>query len=581
MARVFLAQFESDGGFSRWVAVKVIHPHLAKDRRFVDMLLDEACVTSQIHHPNVCSILDFGEKEGEPHIVMEYIHGLAFSSIIKFGWPGGKLPFWLSAKIVADAARGLHAAHEQRDGAGKPVGIVHRDVSPQNIMVHYDGVSKILDFGIARARGRIVQTGSYEVKGKFTYMAPEQLEGRPIDRRADIWALSVILWEATVGKHLFRGKNDGQTTLNVISKEIPKPSDLVPGYPPELEKVVMQGLRRDLDERTQTAADFADALDAYLWTLSLRTGPTQVSRWMRNAFANQRNRREQFMHTLIPGRNKTNAEQDYDKFEEMRTEAASWVEESGARPSSEHEIAPLSPPLVEPIDETETALEVLGGAPDSMAVESGKSSNKWLWLAAIALAVIGAGLWFLVGAQEDPGLRSSVPNPKAAIVEDKPKQEVEVAGDLETPTSTQENAAVSDEQKAGDSEPTQKNLAASDMQKADAIGEGDETQRKAAALSDEKAEPEVDPLETAKPVVKKREPKRVVRPKGTGSLNLLAIPAGEVYLGSKRLGRTPLPNYKLPVGTHRLRLKRNGQTKRITVRIKANRTTKMVIPPDS
>ena len=557
MARVYLAQFESDGGFSRWVAVKVVHPHLAADRRFVDMLLDEARVTSQIHHPNVCAILDFGENEGEPHIVMEYIHGLAFSSVMQFGWPDGKLPFWLTARILADAARGLHAAHELKDASGTPIGIVHRDVSPQNIMVHYDGVSKILDFGIARARGRIVQTGSYEVKGKFTYMAPEQLEGREVDRRADVWALAVILWEATVGQHLFRGENDGQTTLNVITKQVPKPSDLVPGYPPELEKVVMAGLERDLDTRTQTAAEFADALDAYLWTLSLRTGPTQVSRWMRNAFANQRQKREKFMHTLVPGQVKAPAgpSAEFDGFdEEQRTEAAPWVEESGSRASSSTSPPPL--PGSEAEFGNQAWLEELADEP--------RRKRRWGWLGLLALVVGGVALGIYLTQTPAPQAKAPIEAALPEPVQDNDRFEgARSTGDLKAPVAKPEP-----EPKP---EPPATETPATETPAAD----------KQAPATTKPTATRTKRTERRVRTKKQTSVKTSTVQKGTGYLNLLAIPAGEVYFGSRRLGKTPLIKYKLPVGTHKLKVKRGGKTTVVTVRITADKVTKRVIAPDT
>jgi serine/threonine protein kinase len=174
------------------------------------------------------------------------------------------LPFWLGARIVGDVARGLHAAHELADNQGNPLHLVHRDVSPQNIIVLYDGMAKILDFGIARARGRLTQTEAQEVKGKIAYMSPEQLHGQPIDRRSDVWSLGVVLWESTVGARLFRGDTEGQTTLNVIHKDIPRPTQVpCPNYPlrPSKPRSCPRWSATRRSARVKTAAAVADAVD--------------------------------------------------------------------------------------------------------------------------------------------------------------------------------------------------------------------------------------------------------------------------------------------------------------------------------
>ncbi len=255
MASVHLAQLMGPLGVERWVAVKIIHPHLASDRRFVDMFLDEARLSSAIRHPNVCSMLDFGEHEGLLYLVMEYLHGESLWSMLRGAPRTDPLDYPLLARVVADAARGLHAAHGAVAADGHALGIVHRDVSPQNIMVLYDGFTKVVDFGVARARGRLTRTSTGEVKGKFDYMSPEQLTGKHVDARTDVWALGVILWEATVGRRLFRGSGEGETTLNVMRMPIPRPRSLVPNYPAALERAVMSTLVRDRSRRTATAAD--------------------------------------------------------------------------------------------------------------------------------------------------------------------------------------------------------------------------------------------------------------------------------------------------------------------------------------
>ncbi|MEZ4288360.1 MAG: serine/threonine-protein kinase [Polyangiales bacterium] len=316
MARVFLSQLDGAAGFQRWVAVKVIHPNLAKDSRFIDMLLDEARVTSNIHHPNVCSILDFGGGRS-PHIVMEYIHGESFAKIMQSGWPDRGLPYWFAARVISDTARGVNAAHELKDASGRSLNIVHRDISPQNIMVHYDGIAKILDFGIARARGKIVHTGSFEIKGRVVIC-------RRSKSRIGLWigepTCGHFRW--CCGKRRSVGTCSGARTTErrrlTWLREIPKPSSIIADYPKELEDIVMRGLDREIGDRYQSAAELADALDAFLWNQRKQAGPNQVSDWMKREFADDFSKREQFIRSVTS----CAPPAEMDEFDDSPTQAA-------------------------------------------------------------------------------------------------------------------------------------------------------------------------------------------------------------------------------------------------------------------
>ncbi|MBC7174193.1 MAG: serine/threonine protein kinase, partial [Polyangiaceae bacterium] len=300
MASVYLAHLTGPHGFEKTMAVKRIHPHLVRDRRFVEMFLDEARVAALIHHPNVCSVMDFGEDEGAPYIVMEYLSGESFSSVLAKARELGGCPMWLAARVIHDAARGLHAAHELAGPDGRPMGVVHRDVSPQNIFVLYDGVTKVVDFGVARARGRLSVTQTDEVKGKLPYMAPEQYEDDNVDHRADIWSLGVVLWEATTAKRLFRAANDAATIARVLHKPVPLPSSVVPDYPPELEAIVMKCLSRDLDTRYTSAEEVAEDLESFLYSSGKPSGTSLVKRWMSTSFATNIDYRFRLMRGELP-----------------------------------------------------------------------------------------------------------------------------------------------------------------------------------------------------------------------------------------------------------------------------------------
>lgn len=289
MATLFIARIESHAGFDKIVALKRIHPHLAKEKSFVDMFLDEARIASRINHPNVCNVFDFGEFNGSYYIAMEYLSGEPLSRCLKAVWHRPDLKdspklYAYAARIIADAGEGLHAAHELRDEKGDHLNVVHRDVSPHNLFVTYDGNVSVVDFGIASARNRIHNTTTGEVKGKFAYMAPEQLRGKGVDRRADVWSLGVILWEMVTMKRLFRRKTEMETIFAVASEAIPSPSSIRENLPVELEEIIVKALTRDPDQRYQTARDLSRDLFRFLTKRGEVLGSAELSEWMDNLF---------------------------------------------------------------------------------------------------------------------------------------------------------------------------------------------------------------------------------------------------------------------------------------------------------
>jgi serine/threonine-protein kinase len=262
MATVYLARLGGAGGFQRFVAIKRLHPHLAKDNEFTQMFLDEARLAARLHHPNVVPILEIGESVDGYYLVMEYIEGDTLARILARSAQAGRaLPPKVAIRACLDALLGLHTAHELCDDDGKPLFIVHRDVSPQNILVGVDGTSRIADFGVARATSRLSTTRTGQLKGKLAYMAPEQARGKEVDRRADVFAMGIVTWEALGQKRLFKGEGEADTLNRVLYEPIPKLRAANPTVPAELEAVVMKALDRDPDQRWATAADFADALE--------------------------------------------------------------------------------------------------------------------------------------------------------------------------------------------------------------------------------------------------------------------------------------------------------------------------------
>ncbi|MBN2195563.1 MAG: serine/threonine protein kinase [Polyangiaceae bacterium] len=250
---------------SRIVAVKTIHSNLAEEVEFVKMFLDEGQLVSRIRHPSVVDLYEVGEIDGVVYMTMEWVEGDSLHALIAEAGKRRPIPPEMAVRIIADAAAGLHAAHGLRDENGVELNVVHRDVSPHNILISTSGRVKLVDFGVAKARLRASEaTEVGHVKGKFGYMSPEQALARPVDRRSDVFSLGIVLYELTTGRRLFRGESDAETLSLVVKGEIPPLTSLVPDYPLALERIAMKALSRSRRERFQSARDFQRALERYL-----------------------------------------------------------------------------------------------------------------------------------------------------------------------------------------------------------------------------------------------------------------------------------------------------------------------------
>jgi serine/threonine protein kinase len=262
MARVILARQRGPAGFEKVVVVKVIHPKMAEDKAAIGMLLDEARVAAQISHPHVVQTFELGEAHGTFYIVMEYLAGESLQRVLKQATLGSALDPRMAARIVADAADGLHAAHELCDLRGQPLSLVHRDVSLGNIVVLYNGCVKVVDFGIAKTHDRIsthTQTG--QLKGKYSYMSPEQIRNEPLDRRSDVFSLGVVLWECLALRRLFHAPNVPATLVQILEGERVPPSQFNPAVPPALDAIALKALAIDPRDRFQSAAEMKRALE--------------------------------------------------------------------------------------------------------------------------------------------------------------------------------------------------------------------------------------------------------------------------------------------------------------------------------
>jgi eukaryotic-like serine/threonine-protein kinase len=264
MASVHLGRLRGPVGFSRTVAIKRLHPPYAHDANFVTMFVDEAQLMARVQHPNVVPILDVVHEEGELFLVMEYVHGVSLARLAQPGRAAtaAPVPAAVVAAVFADVLHGLHAAHEATTPLGEPLGLVHRDVTPQNILVGVDGTAKITDFGIAKATSRAHHTVAGILKGKLPYVAPEQLQAGEIGPWTDVYAASVSMWEALTGRTLFDADNEARIVEKVLLGATRVPSALAPDVPCELDDVVMRGLELKPHKRFQTAREMALALEA-------------------------------------------------------------------------------------------------------------------------------------------------------------------------------------------------------------------------------------------------------------------------------------------------------------------------------
>jgi serine/threonine-protein kinase len=370
MATVQYAHFVGPGGFSRPVAIKRLHPHFANDPGFASAFLDEARISARIAHANVVATLDVLAQTDEISVVMEYVHGESLAGLFGLAHARGTLlPYKIATSLLVGVLHGLHAAHETCSEHGEPLGMVHRDVSPENILVGSDGIARLLDFGIAKAKGRSRTTPTGELKGKLGYMAPEQYQGEDVDRRVDVYGASVVLWEALTGQVLFDGANDAAVVNAVMNGVVRAPSELVPGLPKALDMLVLRGLARNRDNRFESARQMALALERDVGVAT----QSEVSDWLHGIAGALLQERAAALGQLRQRR------------EEHHTQEAS---ELGTRR--------LAIDLAASVPTRAQALDAEPGALTGRRSESGlrprKSARTGRW-ALLVFACLGGGLW--------------------------------------------------------------------------------------------------------------------------------------------------------------------------------------------
>jgi serine/threonine protein kinase len=286
MGRVWAAR-QVNSPLQRLVAVKTAISGQSQTPEFQRLFMDEARIASLIHHPHVCGVYELGEENGTLYLVMEWCDGASLRQVMD-KLPNGRMELAVAARIVANVAAGLHAAHELEDSDGTKLRVVHRDVSPQNVLISKNGHVKVADFGVAKAQGQLHRpTETGEMKGKLAYMAPEQVTAKDIDHRADIFALGCVLYEVTVGRRPFQGEGALSTLYQLLEQAVAAPGEVCPGYPPELSIIVLKALAKDADARFQTAEDLRVALEGWIASTGSKANEREITALVRSTLSDE------------------------------------------------------------------------------------------------------------------------------------------------------------------------------------------------------------------------------------------------------------------------------------------------------
>ncbi len=554
MADIYAAELRATAGFRKRVAIKRMRPHLTENDEYVRMFLEEARVWSRLSHPKICEVYELGQLDGEYYIAMEYLHGVSLSKLIGTCVRAGRrLPVPAVVRMLAQACDGLHHAHERRDGEDRPVSVIHRDVSPQNLFVRDDGVVKVIDFGIAKANDADDHTAAGTVKGKERYMSPEQIRNEALDRRTDIWSLGVVLFEALTGKGLFQRPTFLETAQAVINDPLPSIRRLCPEAPPALDDVLSRALCRSHQWRFATALDLRDALIDSVAPGDI-SSLDDVGALVRAMCGNTLAERE----LLFELEDVPDAPPAPAGRRASRRTAATAVAKPPPRADSTSTDSSDStgkltvlPPAPQP-----TSSDVVAVAPaetlPSEPVAAGSQSRRYGWLAVAALAAAIAatvgGVALAIAPADGPSGRAAAPTPVAAgapmvqppgtIPDAAPAP---LIAPLPTPPET--DATVSDSAP----EPAQPG-GADDAGEAAAAPRRGKRRRPRARENTAPRAPVAEPRRD-EPAA---EP-RAVEPPKPGTLFVDSFPYATLYLDGKRLGDTPLLGKKIPPGSHTLR----------------------------
>ncbi len=429
MASIYLARQKGLEGFEKLLVVKRILPHLAENDEFVTMFLDEARIAARLNHPNIVQIFNLGAQGDSFFIAMEYIHGEDVRRVWKRSEAAGKpIPIPLVCRIVMDAAAGLDYAHKKADANGKPLGIVHRDISPQNILVTFEGGVKVVDFGIAKAADQATVTKSGVLKGKYSYMSPEQAAGQKIDRRSDIFALGIVLYELLTGTRLFKRGNDIQTLNAVADCDVVAPSQVNSRVPAELDPIVLKALAKNPDDRFSDAAELQAALEEWLLQNKLPASSVQLATFMQDIYAERLRREAQEGRVLVEELDKSRSPEDGLKATPAKPERRATGSARGPRGgpvddpdatraerSGEAREAARERSSSKPAERERTTGPTLTMPSVTVADPSPRAKFPWIWAAIFVVVGASLGAWFVLRATRG-GVVRLVTEPAGATV---------------------------------------------------------------------------------------------------------------------------------------------------------------------
>ncbi|MEM7136671.1 MAG: serine/threonine-protein kinase [Myxococcota bacterium] len=591
MAEILLARHKDTDGETRFLVVKRILPHFEQDNDFVQMFLDEARIGMQLKHPNICKFHQFGADEGSHFIVMEWVNGMPLGRLIRKARKQGGIGLPIALRIGADIARALHYSHTADDEHGEPFNMIHRDVSPHNIMIGYDGVAKLLDFGIAKADHRAHKTQAGVVKGKFAYMAPEQCTGAQADHRLDIFALGVCLFETLTGRSLYRRQTEAATMRAVIMDPVPSLKERLPDIPEDLDHILQKALAKDAGDRFATAGEFADALEKLGKSTQQFARQREVSDFIKKIFPEEFNKGPR-VDTVPFGASYSvdmHHENDSSKsymsqipgVRELEVDAGGGLDlghllDTGSEP----EPAPTLAPESEAQDESSGPRLSQQPAPQPKAPKIGTrhrrqpptgASNKGLFklLAVLVVAALGAFFYFDGSEQVDRWVKSA----KTMFEDEGPKQ---IPQD-DNPLLQEHGARIL----VASSPPGARIYLDGKEQGVTPVAltglmQGEYRIRvEAPGFASWSTTAKVSTGETAGVTARLLGKQGGAQPGAYGRIDIETTPSTDVFVGGDLLGRTPMENVYVPIGRITLEFEfNNGRKVTRKVNVKADRVSR-------
>jgi serine/threonine-protein kinase len=446
MAEVYLARQSGPAGFEKECVIKRILPSLAADQQFVNMFLDEARIAARLSHPNIVQIYDLGRlSDQDYYLAMEHVPGVDLQQIGEAEKKrGGRVPLQIALRLIANVAEGLDHAHRATDARGAPLGIVHRDVTPSNVIVSIDGVAKILDFGIAKAVAKDSRTEVGVIKGKIPYMSPEQVQGEPIDARSDVFSLGTILYELTVGQRPFGGQNAAELSIQILHDEPSRPEVVAEGYPEALANIVRRAQAKRPQDRFQTAREMGEALDEFLMARSIRCTPHDVAAYLEGLFPGLKERTQAAADEAaavlpIEVTAPTMPNQAYQIDRSGPTaRALGAVQFDAAGDRSGRVAAPIIGDLSSP---------QLGNYEDVRRNLGGKGSGALKVVIVGLVLAVAAAFWFLTSHSPPPPAETPTTQPDKPVDHPKPTEAPKVADPTRPPEPAKEGAKLVDSPK--------------------------------------------------------------------------------------------------------------------------------------